>query len=253
MDDGTPVSIVRDGTKHDPFERCLRMTPEMQFKCLLVCSDSSVYSTVNRVLRTFPIVVEHYLFGDKTVKALGEQNQDLIMIDCQGEAYADLLQELASLPKKPKPTVVLIGEQQLHAGGLYIFLRRPVTEWSASEAVKSAYGRMLLNHRMHARYAVYERVEAQDETGKIYRVVITDLGEGGFGLRGTGIPVGTKLSLRVHPQALPTSLYVEGRVIWTREYGVAGCEMLTMQPVDRELLRDWLKGRIRIRKPLGSE
>lgn len=228
------------------------MTPEMQFKCLLVCGDSDVYSTMSRVLQTFPIIVDHYLFGDKSIKAIGEQNQDLIVIDCQGEGYAELLQRLATVTKKPKPTVVLIGEQQLHAGGLHIFLRKPVTDWSATEAVKCAYGRMLLNHRMHARYAVYECVEAQDDSGKIYKVVVTDIGEGGFGLRAMGIAVGTWLSLRVHPQALPTPLNITGRVIWTREYGVAGCEMLAMQSVDRELLRDWLKGRVRVRKPLTS-
>jgi hypothetical protein len=228
------------------------MTPEMQFKCLLVCNDSAVYSTINRVLRTFPIVVEHYLFADKNVKALGDQNQDLIVIDCQGDAYAVLLEKLTKLTNKPRPTVVLIGEQQLHAGGSHIFLRRPVTDWSATEAVKTAYGRMLLNHRVHARYAVYERVEALDESGNVYPVVVTDIGEGGFGLRGSGISVGMKLSLRLRPEALSMPLHIQGRVIWTREYGVAGCEMLTMAPVDCELLRDWVKGRVRIRKPLGS-
>lgn len=224
------------------------MTPEMQFKCLLVCNDSAVYGPMHRVLQTFPMSVDHYLPGDKSLKALDEQNHDLIVIDCKDQTYAELLQKLAMLTKKPKPTLVLIGEEELHAGGAHIFLRRPMTDWSAAEAVKCAYGRMLLNHRFHARYAVYECVEAQDRSGEIFQVVVTDIGEGGFGLRATGLSVGTRLSLRIHPQGLRIPLQIEGQVIWTRDYGVAGCEMLAMPPVDRELLREWLKGRIRVRK-----
>ena len=228
------------------------MTPEMQFRCLLVCSDPAVYSTMDRVLQSFSIAVDPCLPGNRSLKVLEERNHDLVVIDCHKEIYAELLQKVTSLTNRPKPTVVLISEQEFNRLGLHVFLRRPVTDWSATEALKSAYSRMLLNHRLRARHALYERVEAQDKLGNTYRVIVTDIGEGGFGLRANGLSVGTSLSLRIPLQGLPGPLRIQGRVVWTRDYGVAGCEMVSMPPVDRELLRDWLKNRIRVRMPLIS-
>lgn len=228
------------------------MTPEMQFECLLVCSNPAIYGTLCRALQCLSISIDHSLLGDKSLKAIDKGNHDLIVIDCQGQTYADVLQRFSGDTRKPTPTVVLIAEQQLHGEGAHIFLRKPVTDWSATEALKSAYSRMLLNHRWHARYALYERVEAEDDSGKTYRAVITDIGEGGFGLRATGLSVGTRLSLHVPLQGLPTALHIGGRVIWTREYGVAGCDISATPPLDRELLRDWLKDHIRVPKPLIS-
>lgn len=228
------------------------MTPEMQFECLLVCNEPAIYSTFCRLLQNFSIAIDHSLLGSKSLQAIDKGRHDLIVIDCQDETYADTLQKFSSVTRKPKPIVVLIAEQQLHAGGTHIFLQKPVTDWSVTQALKSAYSRMLMNHRWHARYALYERVEARDDAGRTYQVVITDIGVGGFGLRATGLSVGAKLSLRIHPQGLPSALPMEGRVIWTRDYGVAGCEIVTMQSADRELLRDWLKDHICVRKPLIS-
>ena len=201
-------------------------------------------------MQDFSIAIDHCLLGSKGLKALEEENPDLVVIDCQGETYPKFLQKLSNVAKKPKPTTVLIAERELSSGLSHIFLTRPVSNWSATQAMKSAYSRMLVNHRLHARHAVYEPVEAQDETGKTHRVVVTDLGEGGFGLRATDLSVGTRVSLCVHPPGLSVALHIEGRVIWTREYGTAGCEIVAMPPVDRDIYREWLKDRIRVRKPL---
>jgi hypothetical protein len=40
------------------------------------------------------------------------------------------------------------------------------------------------------------------------------------------------------------------RVLWARDYGAAGCEFLRIPPVDSDILRDWLKGKSQIKKPL---
>jgi len=226
------------------------MTPEMQFQCLLVCSDAGVYTTMHRALQSFSIAVDHCLSGTKGLKVLEEENLDLVVIDCQGETYSELLQKLSAVSKKPKPAALLIADRELHCGVSHMFLSKPVTDWSATEAVKSAYSRMLLNHRLHARHALYERVQAKDHNGRTYNVIVTDLGEEGFGLRATDLLVGTTLSLQVHPQGLPVPVHIEGRVIWTREYGMAGCEIVAMPPVDRDVFREWLKDHIRVRKPL---
>lgn len=226
------------------------MTPEMEFRCLLVCNDAAVYNTMTRVLRDFSIAVEHCLLNSRGLKALEKESLDLVVIDCNGDTYPEFLQKLSNVAIKPKPTTVLITEHEHFSGGSHIFLTKPVTDWCATEALKSAYSGMLLNHRLHARHAVYEPVEARDDTGNSHRVVVTDLGEGGFGLRATNLSVGTRVSLLVHPPGLPRALNIKGRVIWTREYGTAGCQIVAMPPVDRDIFREWLKDRTRVRKPL---
>ena len=66
------------------------------------------------------------------------------------------------------------------------------------------------------------------------------------------LAVGEELSfaLRLHRATLP--IHIQARVIWTREYGMAGCDYLSIAPVDREILRDWLKAKMQVKKPLIS-
>jgi hypothetical protein len=65
------------------------MTPEMDFRCLLVCSDATVYSTMMRVLHDFSIAVEHCLLSSRGLKVLEKENLDLVGIDCNGDIYTD--------------------------------------------------------------------------------------------------------------------------------------------------------------------
>ena len=39
-------------------------------------------------------------------------------------------------------------------------------------------------------------------------------------------------------------------MLWIREYGRAGCEFVRIPPVDATVLNEWLKSRIRVKKPL---
>ena len=137
--------------------------------------------------------------------------------------------------------------------GAHVTLRKPVTLDSGTESVKAAYSRMLLDYRLNARYAVMAHVTARDETDRSFSVTVTDLGDGGAGIRSKEqLAVGNVLSLSVHLPETPLPLNLQARVVWTREYGTAGCEIVSMPPVDREILRDWLKARTRVKKPLIS-
>jgi len=62
--------------------------------------------------------------------------------------------------------------------------------------------------------------------------------------------VGTVLRFRLQLPAAPREILVEARVLWAREYGRSGCEFVRVPPVDTMVLQDWLKGRIRVKKPL---
>lgn len=81
-------------------------------------------------------------------------------------------------------------------------------------------------------------------------VTVTDIGDGGVGLsRKEKLVTGDVLSFRLR---LPGAreILVQVRVLWTREYGRAGCEFLRIPPVDLVILHDWLKAKCQVKKPL---
>ena len=229
------------------------MTPEMEFECLLVSRDPALYCTINKVLRNFSITVEHCLSSSKASDVVTKGTHDLVVIDWEGEASSELLHAIWSLRNKKKPTMLVISDAGGTVPGAHVTLHKPVTLESGTESLKAAYSRMLLDYRLNARYAVMTHVTARDETGRSVSVTVTDLGDGGVGIRGKdSLGVGNVLSLGVHLAETPLPLHIQARVVWTREYGTAGCEIVSMPPVDREILRDWLKARTRVKKPLIS-
>jgi hypothetical protein len=227
------------------------MTPEMQFECLLICHEPRVYGTVTKVLRDFSIAVEHCLTADKGCEALKRGSHDLLLVEWQEDSCSALLEQIWRGSRKVKPTIVRISENACSSRGGDLILRKPITNWAATESIKAAYSRMLLNYRLHARFALYQRVEANDELGRQHEIILTDIGNGGFGLKVSGdVTVGNVLSFRTSLPEAEQSLHLSGRVVWTREYGTAGCELLDIPPVDRDILRDWLKSRVRVKEPL---
>jgi len=229
------------------------MTPQMEFECLLVSQDPALYCTINKVLRNFSITVEHCLSSSKASDIVTKGTHDLVVIDWEGEASSELLHAIWSLRKKKKPTMLAISDAGGAVPGAHVTLRKPVTLDSGTESVKAAYSRMLLDYRLNARYAVMAHVTARDETDRSFSVTVTDLGDGGAGIRSKKqLAVGNVLSLSVHLPETPLPLNLQARVVWTREYGTAGCEIVSMPPVDREILRDWLKARTLVKKTLIS-
>jgi hypothetical protein len=66
------------------------------------------------------------------------------------------------------------------------------------------------------------------------------------------LTVGDELSLALRLPQTRLPIHIQARVIWTREYGTAGCDFLNIPPVDREILCDWLKAKTQVKKPLIS-
>jgi hypothetical protein len=64
------------------------------------------------------------------------------------------------------------------------------------------------------------------------------------------LTIGETLSIRLLLPGLTRDIYLQVRVLWTREYGAAGCEFLRIPQVDSDILHDWLKGKSQIKKPL---
>jgi hypothetical protein len=227
------------------------MTPDMAFECLVVSRDPAVFGAIDRLLRSLSICTNICLRSSRAFKLLTKGGTDLVVIDWEGEASSELLHEIWKSGRTRKPTIVAISALDCPIPGAHVVLRKPVTAESGAKALKSAYFRMLQDHRVHARHPLMMTLKASDETNRTVPVTITNISDGGVGLNTkVELTIGDILSFRLLLPGLNRDIYVQVRVLWTREYGAAGCEFLRIPPVDVDILHDWLKGKSQIKKPL---
>jgi hypothetical protein len=226
------------------------MTPELAFECLFISRDPTLYSTIDRVLWNLSITVDHCLRPSEASQVIVKGTHDLVVIEWEGDESSSLIRTIWNLPKKKKPTTMVISDEVAVPGG-HVTLRKPVTLESGTQSLKTAYARMLLDHRIHARHAVMTNAIANYANGEPFPITVTDISEGGVGIKNSmQIAVGTVLWLKVPLRDAPMPLHLQTRIVWTRGYGTAGCEIVDMPPVDRGVFRDWLKARTRVKKPL---
>jgi hypothetical protein len=226
------------------------MTSEMAFECLLVSRDPSVVCTMNRLLGNLSISTNLCVSSSKAFDQLREGCTDLIIIDWEDDS-ADLLHRIHKSVRWQKPTVVAVSSQDCPVPGAHVVLRKPVTEASGAMSLKAAYSRMLYDYRRHARYALMSSVQATNEDNRSVDVTITDIGDGGVGLSSKEeFAVGDVLCFRLLLPGTPRPIYIEARVLWTRNYGASGCEYLRIPPVDLNILDDWLRSKAQIKRPL---
>lgn len=227
------------------------MTPEMAFECLFLSRDPALCGTIHTVLRKFSISVDHRLRPSDALQEITKGTHDLVVIDWEGEASSDFMRIIWRLPNKKKPTTMVISEEVASVPGAHVILRKPVTLDAGTKSLKTAYARMLLDYRMHARHAVMVCGTAKDENDQSFAMMVTDLSEKGVGIRNSvPVAVGSTLLLKVPLRDAPMPLHLSVRIVWTRGYGTAGCEIMDMPPADRAVFRDWLKARSRVKKPL---
>ena len=94
-------------------------------------------------------------------------------------------------------------------------------------------------------------VLATDENNRTISVIVTNIGEGGVGLTTKEkLTIGSILSFRVPLPGLRSEIHIQARVLWTRQYGAAGCEFVRIPPGDLLVLHAWLESRYRFKKPL---
>ena len=227
------------------------MTPEMSFECLFVSRDPALCSTIQTVMRNFSIIVDHCLCSSEACQEIANGTHELVVIDWEGDASFDFMKAIWNLTAKKKPTTMVISDDVASVPGAHVTLCKPVTLDSGTKSLKTAYVRMLLDYRMHARHAVRVCGTAKDENGQSFAIMVTDLSEKGIGIRNSvPVVVGTTLSLTVPLGGAPIPLHLSARVVWARGYGTAGCEIVDMPPVDRVIFRAWLKARTQVKKPL---
>lgn len=227
------------------------MTPDMAFEGLIVSHDDKVLGTMNRLLGQLSISTNICLNAPRALDYLSKGNTDLLIIDCEDDDGPELLSNFWKTRVRKKPTVVAVSPSNAGYVRAQLILQKPIVEESAAKSLKTAYSHMLHDYRAHARYAVMTSVSARIDMTRVATLTVIDIAEGGVGISSKEqLPVGSRLQFRLRLPATSREILLESRVLWGREYGRYGCEFLSMPPVDRDILREWLRNKVRIKKPL---
>lgn len=228
------------------------MTSDMAFECLLVSRDPQVVCTLNPLLDSLAISTKVCLSPSKALNELRAGSTDLFVIDWEEDSSAsELLHEVRESDAVGKKTVVAISSLDRAIPGTHLVLRKPVTAEAGAQSLKFVYSRMLQDHRRHARYALMAPVIATIGRDRLVPINITNIGDGGMGLSSREqLAVGDVLSFRFLLPNARRAIYVEARILWTREYNVCGCEFLRIPPIDLDILHEWLKSKCQVKKPL---
>jgi CheY-like chemotaxis protein len=226
------------------------MTPEMAFECLLVSRDPAMLCTLNRMLQDLSISTRICFHPSKALAELAEGGPDLIVIDLFADSSYDLLRNIWKFGMKQKPTVVAISSDDRLIPGAHVTMTRPVSTESCAKSLKLAYAKMLYDYRRHARHAVIIPLTAMDDNNCPVPITVMDIGYGGIGLHvRKQMQIGEVLSFHLSLPETRRSIYIQARVLWTRQFGRTGCEFMRVPPVDLTILHDWLVERIQVKKP----
>ena len=191
------------------------------------------------------------LTPSRVADVLAKGGTDLIVIDLESEHSSEVMHEIFQSHVRQKPTIVGVSATDDAVPGVHVMLRKPVTPESGTKSLKVAYSRMLQDYRKHTRFALMTPVLARDDNNQAVSVTVTNIGEGGVGLTlDQKLPIGTILFFTVPLPGVKCEIHVQARLLWTREYGAAGCQFVRVPPSDLQALHAWLESRYRFKKPL---
>lgn len=227
------------------------MTPEMSFDCLLVSDDPAVVCTIDPILQELSICTSSCPDPSKAAGILGQVSTDLVIVDLDKDNSMDLVNRICALQNQQKPTMVAVSAKDQAIPGVHILLRKPVTHESGLNSLRLAYSRMLQDFRKHTRFALMMSVMAVDESERKIPIIVTNIGQGGFGFTTKErVKTGEILAMQIPLPGLGREIYIRARVVWTRDYGASGCAFVHLSPFDGQLLNAWLESKYRIKKPL---
>ncbi len=226
------------------------MTSEMTFECLFVSRDPELFRTISSILRELSISVQICLRPAKAFDFLATSQSDLVVIDWEGDGSSEFLQKIWQQKKSKKPTLVAVSSNNSRVAGAHIVIKKPVSRESALHSLRTAYRYMLVEHRKNARHALMMPVTARVPSGQEIEAIVTDIGDGGLGLCSRqALEVGDVLPIQLALPETPRKILIQARVVWTRDFGRAGCEFVRIPPVDLMILNEWLKSRSIVKKP----
>jgi hypothetical protein len=222
----------------------------MAFECLLISRDPQVICPVNRVLDDFSISTVHFFSASRVLTRLNPQCTDLFVVDYEDSSAPELLRQIKESNPSRKKTVVAVSSESRVIPDVDFVLEKPITNESTRSTFRLAYTRMLRDYRRSARYALMIPVTAIAQDKRTITLTVTNIGDGGIGMAGVvGISAGDVLSFSLPLPNAKRTIRIDAKIIWTREYGAAGCEFLRIPPVDLDILHDWLKSKCQIKKP----
>jgi hypothetical protein len=226
------------------------MTPEMAFECLLISQDSATLCTLNRLLQELSISTKICFHTSKALDELSHGSADLVVIDSSNDVTSEVVSDIWKLGMKQKPTVVAISSDDRSIPGAHVTIMRPLASESCAKSLKLAYAKMLHDYRRHARLSVVIPLTAFGECDRPVPITVMDIGYGGIGMNlKNRVEIGEVLSFHLSLPNARKAIYIQARVLWTRQFGRAGCEFLQLPPVDLAILHDWLLERIQVKKP----
>lgn len=228
------------------------MTLDMAFECLLVSRDPAILCPLNNVLDRLSISTRVCLTPSRAVDELMGGSTDLVVIDWQKDGSAEeLINHIQKFDFVRKKTIVLVSSDGAPVRGAHMILKKPLTPQSSEQGLKMVYHRMLKDYRRSTRHAVMTSVLATNSKNQLVPVTVTNIGDGGLGISSKeALTIGEVLSLHLALPGARRAIYVEARILWTRNYGVCGLEFVRIPPVDLDILHDWLNAKCQVKKPL---
>jgi len=227
------------------------MTPEMTFQCLFVSDDSALACTIDPILEELSICRSSCQDPGKAAAILAQVSTDLVILDLDNDSSIELVNRVCSLQNQQKPTMVGVSATDQSMPGIHILLRKPVSHESGLNSLRRAYSRMVQDFRKHTRFALMMSVIAAYEDRRTVPIIVTNIGQGGLGFTSKeSVQQGDVLFMRIPLPGLGREIEIQARVVWTRNYGAAGCEFVHLSLIDHQLLRAWLESKCRIKEPL---
>lgn len=228
------------------------MTSDMAFECVFIARDPDLFCTMNRLLRNLSIRTEICLRPSEASRLLMKGSTDLLVVDCEINESLEFLREVGKSGKWRKPTIVAIAPLDYSVPAAHVVLKKPITAETGTKSLKIAYSRMLRNFRRRARCALMMPTMATGQDGRMFPTVATDISNGGIGLKAKArLSTGDVLLFRLLLPGTRQPILIRSRVVWTREYGRAGCEFLRIDPPGGKMLHDWLKQRLQVKKAVN--
>jgi hypothetical protein len=165
---------------------------------------------------------------------LGKGSTDLVVVDLDAVKSSDLFEHLRLSQPRQKPTVLAISATELAVPGVGVMVRKPGTLESGIRSLKAAYSRMLQDFRKRTRFALMAPLLATDENSRHVSLTVTNIGEGGVGFTTKEkLAIGSTLCFRIKLPGLENETSIRALVLWTRRYGIAGCEFAPHAAVRR--------------------
>lgn len=219
----------------------------MTLKTLLLCADEKIVRVLRRTLGDLDISVEHCTTADIALRHLTRDRFEAIIVDCAGPGAAAVLRGARTAPcnKRAVAVAILDPETGLRSAfeiGAHFTLYKPISAEKAKSSFRAARALMKKERRRNSRIPVSIPVEMSSlESGALFKVTSTDLGEGGLAV---SLPKRSKphgrwqLSFTLPGSAAPLKTEVE--FAWEGTGTIVGLRFQDPSPEVTRELQEWL-------------